>query len=237
MNELEIQLAYFEYLQPPVYENQPEEIFSAPKQARTSPKVIKRAYKAIACLGAALMILYTTPKIVQAFMPATSNWVVKVEDEEFGKTASGKNLKYQPAFDATLPSGAYLDIPKIRVKTQLLEATYEAHEEALKKGVWRVGDFGTPDKREKPTILVAHRYGYLAWSNQYRRENSFFNLPKLGNGDVVNITHNQRKYVYEVYAQSEGTEIADYSADLVLYTCVDLNSDLKIFRYARLLEI
>jgi sortase (surface protein transpeptidase) len=237
MNELEIQLAYFEYLQPPVYENQPEEMPAAQKQHKVSPKLIKRAYKVIACIGAAMLILYTTPKIVQAFMPATSNWLVKAEDEEFGKTVSTKNLNYQPAFDSKLPLGSYLEIPKTKVKTSILEASYEDHENALKKGVWRVGDFGTPDKREKPTILVAHRFGYVAWSNQYRRENSFFNLPKLANGDLVNITHNQRKYVYEVYAQSEGTEIADYSADLVLYTCVDLNSDLKIFRYARLLEI
>lgn len=237
MNELEIQLAYFEYLQPPVIENQPEEISNAVNQPKRTFRHAKRIYKAVACVGAALLILYTTPKIVQAFMPATSNWIVKVEDSEFGKTQSSKNLSYQPAFDSKLPMGTYLEIPKIKVKTTILEATYEDHEQALKKGVWRVGDFGTPDKREKPTILVAHRFGYLAWSNQYRRENSFFNLPKLGNGDVVNITHNQRKYVYEVYAQSEGTQIADYSADLVLYTCVDLNSDLKIFRYARLLEI
>jgi sortase (surface protein transpeptidase) len=104
-------------------------------------------------------------------------------------------------------------------------------------GVWRVQDYGSPYDRTNPTILVAHRFGYLKWSNQYRHENSFYNLPKLEAGDRLEIVWRQRKYIYEIYASSEGTDIADYSANLILYTCKDLTGDIKIFKYARLLEI
>ena len=63
-------------------------------------------------------------------------------------------------------------------------------------------DFGTPLDRTKPVILAAHRFGYLAWTNLYRRKNSFYNLPKLKEGDLVEITYKQRKYTYEIYAES-----------------------------------
>jgi sortase (surface protein transpeptidase) len=84
---------------------------------------------------------------------------------------------------------------------------------------------------------VAHRFGYLKWTNSYRRKNSFFNLPKLKNEDTIQILWRQRKYTYAVYAESEGTEINDYTADLVLYTCKDLSSDVRFFVYAKLLRI
>lgn len=239
MNETFIQLAYFESFQPPFEhivlagERQPatEQI-----QPQVKPNRLTKLSKIFGCIGAALLILYATPKIVNAFVPANTDWVMKQNDMTFDSTRT-KNLSYQPAFDSSLPLGNHIQIKKTGLKTDLLEATYEEHEEALREGVWRVDNFGTPDQREKPMILAAHRYGYLAWDNQYRRENSFYNLPKLKNGDVLEVIWAQKKYTYEIYAESEGTEIIDYSADLILYTCVDLNSDIKIFRYARLLEI
>lgn len=144
---------------------------------------------------------------------------------------------YQPRFDASLPKEATVRIPSIGVVTTINEATYENFEEALKKGVWRVSDFGTPFNREDPTILAAHRYGYLAWSNLFRSKSSFYNLPKLKQGDIVEIIWRQRKYTFAVYAESEGEHITDYSADLILYTCKDLNSPIRQIKYARLLEI
>ncbi|KKS80793.1 MAG: hypothetical protein UV56_C0008G0001, partial [Candidatus Woesebacteria bacterium GW2011_GWC1_43_10b] len=65
----------------------------------------------------------------------------------------------------------------------------------------------------------------------------FYSLPKLKTGDTVEIIWRQRKYLYEVYKEEEGEEITDYSADLILYTCESLSSPVRIFRYARLLEI
>ena len=144
---------------------------------------------------------------------------------------------YQPRFDASLPKDNRIAIPSIGIDTAVQEATFDSYEEALKKGVWRVPDFGTPFGRGKPVILAAHRYGYLVWSNTFRRKNSFYNLPKLNSGDSVEIVWKQRKYVYQVYGESKGEEVEDYTADLILYTCQDLSSPVRIFKYAKLLEI
>ena len=144
---------------------------------------------------------------------------------------------YQPSFDPKLPLESRLKIPSAGINTPIREATADNFEEALKKGVWRISDFGTPYDRSKPTILAAHRYGYLAWSIPYRLKNSFYSLPKLKVGDTVEIIFRQSKYVYAVYAESKGDEISDYSADLIMYTCEALDSPVRIFKYARLLEI
>jgi sortase (surface protein transpeptidase) len=148
-----------------------------------------------------------------------------------------KKEAYQPRFDPKLPLEPRIKIPSIRIDTVINEATPDNYEVALRKGVWRVSDFGTPDVREKPVILAAHRFGYLAWSIPYRLRNSFYSLPKLKVGATVEIVWSQRKYIYEVYAQGKGEEITDYSADLILYTCESLSSPVRIFEYARLLEI
>lgn len=155
-----------------------------------------------------------------------------------GSQESGEaQPEYQPPLDKSLPLEPTIKIPSIKVDSRINEASLDNYEEALKQGVWRVTDFGTPYTRSKPTILVAHRYGYLAWSNLFRRKSSFYNLPKLKEGDVVEITWGQRKYVYEVYGGEEGEQITDYTADLILYTCESLTSPVRIFRYARLLQI
>jgi len=143
---------------------------------------------------------------------------------------------WQPEKDETLPKGGHLAIPAIKVKTAITEAETQNYESALRVGVWRVPDFGNPHDRQLPTILVAHRFGYLKWTNNYRMLHSFYNLPKLKVGDKVYIAWDQREYTYEVYAGDEGTEITDYSADLILYTCQYLESDRRIFRYAKLIK-
>jgi sortase (surface protein transpeptidase) len=143
---------------------------------------------------------------------------------------------YQPPQDATLPAENRIKIDVIGLDTQIVEEPVERYEEAFKLGVWRVPDFGDAFYRERPMILAAHRFGYLAWTNQYRRENSFFNLPKLKSGDQIQIIWNQRRYLYEIYAGDEGEQITDYTADMILYTCKFLESTDRIFRYARLIE-
>jgi len=143
---------------------------------------------------------------------------------------------YQPPLDETLPQENRLVIAKLGVNTVIQEEPLERYEEAFKKGVWRVPDFGDPFERGRPTILAAHRFGYLSWTNQYRRENSFFNLPKLEIGDRVEVIWGQRRYEYEITGAGETEEILDYTADLILYTCRFLESEIRIFRYARLIE-
>lgn len=144
---------------------------------------------------------------------------------------------YQPRFDPKITKESRLIIPSLGVNTAIQEATADNFEDALRKGPWRVSDFGTPSDRSAPTILAAHRYGYLVWSNTFRRKNSFYNLPKLKVGDTVEIYWKQRRYIYEVYGEDKGDKIKDYSADLILYTCEALNSQERIFAYGRLLEV
>lgn len=200
-----------------------------------------KAAKFTAILGITFLLVSFLPavwyNIVSGGAQKISEFLVKpeIKKEPLGKQE--KKISYQPQIDNSLSFESKLKIPSIRVDTKIHEAVLDNYESALKLGVWRVSDFGTPYDRSKPTIIAAHRYGYLAWSNLYRRLNSFYNLPKLKVGDVVEIDWQQRKYVYAVYAENKGEEITDYSADLILYTCETLNSPVRIFKYARLLEI
>lgn len=187
--------------------------------------------------------------IISSYLPAVyysvrsqggkliSRYLVETAQNSSPSSKTEEPEPYQPAYEASLPKENRLVVSSIGVDTEIHEASVENFEEALKKGVWRTPNFGTPVKRTQPTILTAHRFGYLKWSNQYRHENSFYNLPKLDLGDTAKIIWRQRTYTYAVYHVEENTEITDYSADLILYTCRDLTSDLRIFIYLRLLEI
>lgn len=139
--------------------------------------------------------------------------------------------------DTSLPEGHYVVIPKIGVDTTIWEAEGSSYEMALRKGVWRVGDFADPEQAGgRPIILAAHRFGYLEWSQDYREKNSFYNLPKLEGGDQIGIVWNQHRYLYRVTKVEEGTKISDYSSDLILYTCKFLVSPVRVFVYAELIK-
>ena len=190
--------------------------------------------KISALIGILFVCFFYGPTLISSF-DLSKNEVSQLALNDQSSDTKNQN-NYQAVFNPRLPKDNHLIISSIGVDTSLQEATYDNYEEALKKGVWRVSDFGAPGD-DKPTILAAHRFGYLAWSNSYRRHNSFFNLPKLKVGDTVEVIWHQRKYKYEVYAEGKGTEISDYSADLILYTCESLVGEERIFKYARLLEI
>ncbi len=203
---------------------------------------ISKIAKALAILGIVFLTISFAPSIWYWAKAQGKNTV----SELLYQTAAAQPMPasnqpgsevYQPRFDAMLPLTTNLKIPSIGIDTEIYEATKENYEEALKKGVWRASDSGTPYNRTEPTILAAHRFGYLAWSNIFRKKHSFYNLPKMEVGETVEITYKQRKYLYEVYAESSGEDISDYSADLVLYTCENLNSPVRIFKYARLIEV
>jgi len=141
----------------------------------------------------------------------------------------------KPPQDENLPEGSWLIISRIGVRTEILES--KTPEESLIKGVWRVPDFGQPGDTKQPLILAAHRYGYnWWWRGEYWKYHSFYLLPELQPGDLVEVISDKRKYLYEIYAGEEGTEITDYNADLILYTCKFLTSDIRHFRYARLID-
>jgi hypothetical protein len=144
--------------------------------------------------------------------------------------------KYEPPLDPSLPEGTWIYIPKIGVETEA-QATIDPNE-ALDTGVWMVPDFGVPSPDvQDPIIMAAHRFGWQWWwQDEYWRKHSFYLLTDTQPGDRVEIVHNQRKWTYEIYAGEEGTEITDYEADLILYTCKFLNSPIRYFRYARVVE-
>lgn len=143
-----------------------------------------------------------------------------------------------PEKNVSLPEGHYLTIPKIGVDTVIWDGEYSEYEKLLRHGVWRVPDFSKPDEvgEGKPTILVAHRFGYLDWTQEYREQNSFFNLPELKPGDEIEVMWDQRRYKYRVERVEEGREISDYGVDLILYTCKFYVSPVRIFVYAELVN-
>ncbi len=139
--------------------------------------------------------------------------------------------------DTSLPEGQYLAIPALGIDTTVWEASSSAYEDALRKGVWRVPEFSTPESGVgRPIILAAHRFGYVDWTQNYREQNSFYNLPDLKVGESIVLTWNQHRYTYKVKKIEEGSEITDYSSDLILYTCKFLVSPVRVIVYADLVE-
>jgi len=135
-----------------------------------------------------------------------------------------------PDIDPSLPKENGLIIDKIGVKGQIHEGT--DWEQILKTGIWRVPNFGTPEENALPIILASHRWGYLDWSAAFRKLNSFYSLPNLVVGDTIKVIWNQRPYEYKIYSTSTGTEISEYNANLILYTCQLWNSPVRFFVYA-----
>lgn len=160
---------------------------------------------------------FNEPPVVQADQPADVN------------------NRYLPPVNLDLPTGDWFIIPKIGVRSQY-QATAN-YETALETGLWRAPDFGKPGSLEMPMIIAGHRYGWKWWwKDDYWKYNSFYLLPQVEVGDRVEVISEQRKWIYEIYAGNEGTEITDYDADLIIYTCKYLQSPLRFFRYARLVR-
>jgi sortase (surface protein transpeptidase) len=230
---------------------QPEEkIVSFAKLPKESVKTkVSRGLKRLSMVLLSMGVLSTSavifPQVSEFVDEKLSSSYVQIftkPTKTFGDNlmASGdkKPVKpYQPTYDTTLGEENRLIIDEIGVDALLGESGQESVEEALREGVWRVSEFGTPYARKRPTILAAHRFGFLDWTNEFRRTNSFYNLPKLNEGDTVEIVWAHRKYIYEVYGIEEGAEILDYQADLILYTCKFLDAETRVFVYAKLLEI
>ncbi|WKZ24197.1 MAG: sortase [Candidatus Dojkabacteria bacterium] len=139
-----------------------------------------------------------------------------------------------PQFDASLPRENTLKIPKIGVNGILQEGNDSKR--ALYNGIWRVPEFGTPLRNDSPIILAAHRYGYIEWSSAFRKTNTFANLPNLKEGDTFQLIWEQRAYVYKVYKVEENTQLTDYNADIILYTCKHLKSPVRIVVYAQRIQ-
>lgn len=177
-----------------------------------------------------------SPKTSETLAAGIANTAAQVPPETVTGTPGSSQVKPTPSpelppFDPSLPEDNGLIIDKIKVRGQIHEG--EDWQNILKRGIWRVPNFGDPENNSLPIILAAHRWGYLAWTNSFRALNSFYNLPKLKIGDKIEIIWNQRRYVYKVYQEETGTKITDYSANLILYTCELWNSPTRIFKYAQ----
>ncbi|MFH2085202.1 MAG: sortase [bacterium] len=190
---------------------------------------------------AGLYLYYSiNPATTKALAQALSQTGQRISESANQQVSLGTEAQVTIKRDPSLPDGHFLKIPQIGVQTTILEAPQTDYEQVLRKGVWRVPDFGMPDRslgyaRDKPMILAAHRFGYLEWTQQFRRENSFYNLPKLKVGDRIEVVWDQHRYEYQIEKVSEGTKIDNYSSDLILYTCKFLVSPERIFVYARLI--
>lgn len=204
-------------------------------------KAKKHSISAVSVVGFLISVvigtLFLFPDLIYKVIPVESVPIeAKTQSSPLGGLYADGALYSEiilPPKDENLPTGNWLIIPKIGIRTEIRESIDP--EESLRHGVWRETEFATPET-SGPMILLAHRFGYLKWSNSYRRQNSFYNLDKLEIGDTFEVIWDQRKYEYEIYAGEEGEEISDYKADIILYTCKFLNSPVRIFRYARRVE-
>jgi sortase (surface protein transpeptidase) len=209
-------------------------------------KIARQFLMAISTLSLLVALVLMVPEVYYRIFPADIQPVETFTQGtpiggDFNQGAqvsevSSEEEKYLPLQNDNLPLGDWLVIPRIGVRTQLQETSKP--EEALRKGVWMSPDYGKPgDDYTLPIILAAHRFGWeWWWQSDYWKYNSFYNLPELEPGDVVEVIVDQRKWAYEIYAGEQGTEITDYDADMILYTCKFLNSPLRHFRYARLIN-
>jgi sortase (surface protein transpeptidase) len=152
--------------------------------------------------------------------------------QEKEKEEITKEIKVEstlPDIDESLPKENTIKVSSIGIDSVVVENSDAFL--GLEDGIWRVPDFGTPDSNELPIILAAHRFGYVYWTKEFRDTSSFYNLPKLRVGDRVQLIWGQRSYEYEVYKAEDNTQITDYDADLILYTCRMYNSPVRVFRY------
>lgn len=134
-----------------------------------------------------------------------------------------------PPINESLTTESRVVISSIGVDSEIVVDTNPTG--GLEKGIWIVPNFGTPEDNQLPIILAAHRFGYVYWTSEFRLKSSFYNLPRLKVGDRIQIVWNQRSYEYEVYKAEDSTQITDYDADLILYTCRMYNSPIRVFRY------
>ena len=181
------------------------------------------------------MVDFFAPGAISAVEESISG-PLDIDKSAFGEVLYEKptNLELPPA-DPAWKGENRLIIDKVGLNTAIRED--ENWDDALRYGVWMTPGMGNPELESAPMVLAAHRYGFLAWSNAYRRETSFFNLPKLENGDLVSVVWNGRIFEYEVFEGYTGPRIENYKADLVLYTCEVLNSSDRVIRGARLLRV
>src|SRR5690606_37234365 len=93
---------------------------------------------------------------------------------------------YEPPFNENLPEGDWLIIPRIGVRSTLQQT--ENFEAALTTGLWWVPGYGVPGDLRAPMIIAGHRFGFKWWwEDDYWKLHSFYLLPRLEEGDTIEI--------------------------------------------------
>ena len=137
----------------------------------------------LAGVGLLLLIVFYLPSAVYAVEKGYNAVAGRLfKDRSTGQAERAfveKELPYIPEYDPSLPLENTLKIASVGIETPINEAMAENYEDALRLGVWRVDNFGDPDSQEMPTILTAHRYGYLKWEVDFRLKNSFYEFLNL----------------------------------------------------------
>lgn len=228
-------------LEKAMVKRQLDSIVNSKDSQKKSPwkPILRMSLLGVMCIALVLMASLVVPELYYRAFPEKVEQVATVSPTALAELSQPREPQVtqvqdpEPAFDPTLPEGSWIMIPSIGVETQLRD-TVDPNE-ALNQGAWLVPDFGRPNDADLPIIAAAHRFGWdWWWQSDFGRKNSFYSLPNLKSGDTVEIVFNQRKYVYRVYSEViEGTEITDYQADLILYTCKFLNSPERYFVYAK----
>ena len=135
-----------------------------------------------------------------------------------------------PPKNANLPAKNTLFINGIGVNGPINEGADSKR--ALYKGIWRHPEWGTPLDTDIPTIIAAHRFGYIEWSAEFRKTNSFSNLPSMKAGDTFSVIWDQREFVYQVKRVEEAESVYTRDSEMILYTCKHLKSPIRIIVYA-----
>lgn len=216
------------------------------KLARLQQKLIKGILNVIIAVSVLVLAVWQGPKLYYSLFPAkmeqaqaeelVGDFELHVDEAQLTakKDANQGIENFRPPYNENLPEGDWLVIPRLGVRSTLQQT--DNYDEALATGLWWAPGFGSPGSKDAPLIVAGHRFGFKWWwENDYWQYHSFYLLPRLEPGDTVEVISGKRKYLYEIYAGEEGTEITDYQADLILYTCKHLDSPVRIFRYARLL--
>ena len=148
-----------------------------PRSGNRLSRNLKKLSILFAAFATIVLIVSFGPSLwylIQGGAGQNSKVLGSYSNTEFGDLTqeNQEEVIYQPRLDTSLSKENRIIMPSVKIDTIVHEATSEDYEEALKKGVWRVSDFGDPYSRSKPLILAAHRFGYLKWSIPYRLKNS-----------------------------------------------------------------
>ena len=137
-------------------ETVPEPIYST----KISESLIKAA-KAAAIVGVSILLITAAPTVWNKVKTSGSKIFANTKVNGVQTPESIIASDYQPRFDASLPLENQIRIPSIGVDAVIQESTLENFEDALKKGIWRVSDWGTPYTRNKPTIMAEGGWQFL----------------------------------------------------------------------------